>query len=41
MTSGYVPKHIDGFDVVHGGCGVGQINFEGSVLLEFCLEREL
>ena len=39
--NGHVGRHIDGFDVVHGGYGVGQRNLEGRTLLEFCLEKEL
>ena len=27
--NGHVAKHINGFDVVHGGYGVGQRNSEG------------
>ena len=36
-----IGRHIDGFDGVHGGNGVGQRNLEGRMLLEFCLEKEL
>ena len=32
---------MDGFDGVCGGYGVGQTNFGGRILLEFCLEKEL
>ena len=39
--SGHIGWHIDGFDRVHGGKGVGQRNLEGRMLLEFCLEKEL
>ena len=38
---GHDGRHIDGFDGVHGGYGVGQRNLGGRVLLEFCLEMEL
>ena len=38
---GHVSTHIDGFDGVHGGYGVGQWNLEERMLLEFCLEIEL
>ena len=38
---GHIGRHIDGFDGVHGGYGVGQKNLEGRMLLEFCLEKEL
>ena len=31
--NGHVGRHIDGFDGVHGGYGVGQSNFEGRMLL--------
>ena len=36
--NGHVGWHIDG---VHEWYGVGQRNFEGRILLEFCLEKEL
>ena len=36
--NGHVSRHIDGFD---GGHGVDQRNFEGRMLLEFCLEKKL
>ena len=39
--SRHVGRHIDGFDGVHGGCGVSRRNFEGRMLLEFCLEKKL
>ena len=39
--NGHVGSHVDGFDEVHGGYGVGQRNFEGIMLLEFSLEKEL
>ena len=35
--NGHIDRHIDGFYGVHGGYGVGQRNFEGRMLLEFCL----
>ena len=38
--NGHVHRHIDGFDGVHGGYGVGHRNLEGRMLLEFCLEKE-
>ena len=34
-------RHIDGFDGVSGGCGVGQRNLEGRMLLEICLCKAL
>ena len=39
--NGYVGRHIEGFDGVHRGYGVGQRNLEGRMLLESCLEKEL
>ena len=39
--SGHVCRHIDGFDWVHEEYGVSRRNFEGRMLLEFCLEKEL
>ena len=39
--NGHVDRHIDVFDGVHGGFGVGQRNFGVKMLLEFCLEKEL
>ena len=39
--NGHVGMHIDGFDGVHRGYGVGQRNFEGRILLESCPEKEL
>ena len=40
-SNGQVGRHIDGFNGVHGGYGVGQRNLEGRMLIEFCLEKEL
>ena len=40
-SNGYVGRHVDGLDGVHGGYGVGQRNLEGRMLLEFCLEKKL
>ena len=37
--NGHIGRHIDGFDGLHGGYGVGQRNLEGRMLLEFCLEK--
>ena len=34
-------RHIDGLNGVHVGYGVGQRNFEGGMLLGFCLEKQL
>ena len=39
--NGHIGRHIDGFDGVLGGYGVGQRNLKGRMLLEFCLEKEL
>ena len=39
--NGYVGRHIDGFDGVHGRYNVAQRNLEGRMLQEFCLEKEL
>ena len=38
--NGHADRHIDGFDGVHGGYGLGQRNLEARMLLEFCLEKE-
>ena len=35
----HVGRHIDGFDGVHGGYGVGQRNFDGRMLLVLSGER--
>ena len=34
----HVGRHIDAFDWVHGGYGVGQKNLQGKMLVEFCLD---
>ena len=39
--NGHVGRHIDSFDGVHGGYGVGLRNLEGRMLLQFCFEKEL
>ena len=39
--SGHVGRHIDGYDGVHGGYGVGKRNLEGRMSLESCLEKAL
>ena len=39
--NGHVCRHINGFHGVHGRYGVGQRSFEGGMLLEFCLEKEI
>ena len=39
--NGHAGWHIDGFDGVHGGFVVGQVNLEERMLLKFCLEKEL
>ena len=33
----HIGRHIDGFELVHGWYGIGQINFERKMLFEFCL----
>ena len=38
--NGYEGRHINAFDGVYGGYGVGQANLEGRMLLEFCLQKE-
>ena len=38
VFNGYVGRHISGLDGVYA---IGQRNFEGGMLLEFCLEKEL
>ena len=37
----HIGRHIDEFEGVHGGYGVGQRNFEGRMLFDFCLLKEL
>ena len=39
--NGHVGRHIDEFDSVYGGFGVGQRNLEERMLLNFWLETEL
>ena len=39
--NGHVGRRVDGFDEDHGGFCEGQVNLEGRMLLEFCLEKEL
>ena len=39
--NGHIGRHVGGFDGVYGGYGVGQRNFEGKMLLESCLEKDL
>ena len=39
--NGHIGRHIDGLHWVHGGFAVGQMNYEGRMLLEFCMENEL
>ena len=34
-SNGHVGRHIDEFDWVHGGYGVGQRNLEGRMLFVF------
>ena len=40
-NNGHDGRHIDEFDGVHGGNGIGQRNPGGGMLLEFCQEKEL
>ena len=37
----HVGVHIDGFHRVHGRYGVGQMNFNERMSLEFCPDKEL
>ena len=37
----HVGKKMDGFEGVHGGNGIGEQNLEGSMLLEFCNQKDL
>ena len=37
--NGHTGKHIDGFNPVHEGCGVGQRNLKGRMLLILCGQR--
>ena len=39
--NGHIGKEVDGFEVVHGGFGIGKRNVEGRLLLEFCVEKNL
>ena len=39
--NGHIGRHIDGFHWVLVWYGVGWTNLVGSMLLEFCLEKEL
>ena len=39
--NGHMVWHIDGIHGVHGWYGVGKRDFEGGMLLEFCLWKEL
>ena len=41
IFNGLIGRHIDGFDGVHGGFGVGLRNLVGGLLLEVCLKKEL
>ena len=35
--NGHMGRHSDVFDGVHGGYDIGYKNFEGRMLLKFCL----
>ena len=41
--NGHIGRHVEFslIDFVHGGYGAGQRNFEGRMLLEFCLSKQL
>ena len=39
--NGHAGRRIDGFDGVHGECGIGNRNVEGRRLLEFYDKKEL
>ena len=39
--NGHIGWHMDEFDWLHVWYGVGQMNLEGRMKLEFCLEKEL
>ena len=41
VFNGHVGRHIDGFNGIHGGYGVGQRNLEGRMLSECCQQKEL
>ena len=38
--NGHIGKHVDRFDGVHGGYGVGKRNLERRMSLQFCQEKE-
>ena len=38
--NGHIVRHIDGFNGINRGYSVGRRNFEGRMLLEFCMEKE-
>ena len=39
--NGHVGKCAEGFEGIHGGYGIGKINAEGRLLLNFCDQKEL
>ena len=39
--NGHVGKCAEGFEGIHGGCGVGKRNAKGRMLLDFCDQKEL
>ena len=39
--NGHVGKCAEGFESIHGGYGIGKINAEGRMLLDFCDHKEL
>ena len=39
--NGHIDRHTDGYDGVHGECGVHLRNVDGRLLETFCQEKEL
>ena len=39
--NGHVGKCAEGFEVIHGGYGIGKRNVEGRMLLDFCVQKDL
>ena len=39
--NGHVGKCAEGFEGIHGGYGIGKRNVEGSMLIDFCVQKEL
>ena len=40
-SNGHVGKRIEGYESVHGGNGIGEINVKGKMLLAVCDKKEL